>query len=104
GNELQNQVTHNSINHLKSDVLEQDLVSYYTDRNRKTGKSSFGYRETVSRFTRLSSDRLYVQVAAVTYSREGVLQSRIMMYGTVNKGQSMNLPNSVLNVGNPFGF
>ncbi len=92
GNLLDSQVMKNNVKVLAANTLEQQIVTYFQDQSRSTGQTRTGYCETVLRFTRLNRDQLYVQAATVDYDRNGTYQDKIVLYGTINRGQGASPP------------
>jgi hypothetical protein len=90
GNLREAQVLKNEIRELKPGVLEQDIVNYNVDVNRESGKTQKGYSESVLRFYRQGTDRLYVQAATVGYTEKGRFMDKIVLYGTVSRGASQS--------------
>jgi hypothetical protein len=101
GNMLDSQVVKNNVKVLAANTLEQQIVTYFQDQNRSTGQTRTGYCETVLRFTRLNRDQLYVQAATVDYDRSGTFQDKVVLYGTINRGQAASpspmLPSDMFN-------
>ncbi|HEY9870064.1 MAG TPA: hypothetical protein V6D08_12935 [Candidatus Obscuribacterales bacterium] len=94
GNLLQSRVVKNEITQLADGVLEQVVVTYNLVRNPTTGKTRYGYSESVVRFTRQSSNQLYVQAATVSYLQNGKFEDKTILYGTVARATSHNaVPN-----------
>src|SRR4030095_3944186 len=87
GNLLQSRVVRNDITELAPGVLEQVVVTYNLVRNPTTGKSRYGYSENVVRFTRQTSNKLYVQAATVSYLSNGRFEDKTILYGMVTRGQ-----------------
>lgn len=87
GNILQSRVIRNDITELAPGVLEQVVVTYNLVRNPTTGKSRYGYSENVVRFTRQTSNKLYVQAATVSYLSNGKFEDKTILYGMVARGQ-----------------
>lgn len=85
GNELNSQLMKNTLRQLAPDVVEQNVVTRDSDRNPTTGKMKLGYSESVLRFTRQSSNRLYVQAATVSYRSDGRFQTKIILYGYLDR-------------------
>jgi hypothetical protein len=103
GNSLSLQVVKNDLRELKPGVLEQNLVVEASERHRQTGEVRKSLDETVLRFTKLSPTSLYVQVANLSYSWDGRFLSKVVMYGTMNKGAGYASP-SVIPYGLPGGM
>lgn len=91
GNQIDQTVVKNVIRQLAPRVLEEQIVT----RNRSvvagTGQVKSGYTETVLRFTRQSPSDLYVLAASVDYTDKGAFLRKLIMYGTVVRGQVMNV-------------
>ena len=98
GNEIKASVLNNTIRQLSPSVLEEQIVSLETQRNKKTGKVRQEYAETVVRFTSQNANTLYVQAAAVNYTSDHKFERKLILYGTVRKGQVM--PESMNPMGN----
>lgn len=90
GNLLQSRVLKNEITQLADGVLEQVVVTYNLVRNPTTGKTRYGYSESVVRFTRQSSNQLYVQAATVSYLQNGKFEDKTILYGTVTRATAQN--------------
>ena len=88
GNTFSSQVLKNDIRELKPGVLEQNLVAQTQETKTKTGSVEHYVTETVIRFTKLNQNQLYVQAASVQYRKDGQFESKVLMYGTVNRGQA----------------
>lgn len=90
GNQIDQAVVKNVIRQLAPRVVEEQIVT----RNRSvvagTGAVENGYTETVMRFTRQSPSDLYVIAASVDYTDKGQFLRKLIMYGTVVRGQVMN--------------
>jgi hypothetical protein len=90
GNLLQSRVLKNEITQLADGVLEQVVVTYNLVRNPTTGKTRYGYSESVVRFTRQSSNQLYVQAATVSYLQNGKFEDKTILYGSVTRATSQS--------------
>lgn len=88
GNDFRQDVVKNVIRDLGPGVVEQQIVTKYTSKTPE-GKVHSGYDESVLRFKKLSASKLYVLCAAVKYDRSGKYLSKLIMYGTVDKGRKM---------------
>lgn len=90
GNQIDQRVVKNVIRQLAPRVIEEQIVT----RNRSvvagSGAVESGYTETVMRFTRQSPSDLYVIAASVDYTDKGQFLRKLIMYGTVVRGQVMN--------------
>lgn len=86
GNQLQSRLMKNDIKQLRPDIIEQQVVTQDSDRNPQTGKTRLSYSESVLRFTRIDSNRLYLQAAAVNYQNDGKFSDKVVLYGTLNRG------------------
>lgn len=90
GNQIDQRVVKNVIRQLAPRVVEEQIVT----RNRSvvagSGAVESGYTETVMRFTRQSPSDLYVIAASVDYTDKGQFLRKLIMYGTVVRGQVMN--------------
>lgn len=104
GNQLQSRLMKNDIKQLRSDIIEQQVVTQDSDRNPQTGKTRLGYGESVLRFTRIDANRLYLQAATVNYANDGKFLNKVVLYGTLNRvanaGAGAAAPNNPMN---PFG-
>ena len=89
GNTLRASVIKNNIRQLGPGVLEQQIVTRETQRNNKTGTVRQEYAETVIRFTNQGANSLYVVAAAVNYTSDRKFERKLILYGTVRKGQVM---------------
>jgi hypothetical protein len=98
GNEIKAVVLRNTIRQLSPSVLEEQIVSQETQRNKNTGKVRQEFAETVVRFTSQNANTLYVQAAAVNYTSDRKFERKLILYGTVRKGQVM--PESMNPMGN----
>lgn len=87
GNRLNSRVVKNDLKMLASGVLEQQIVTYNEDQSRVSGKTHTNYSENVLRFSRVTSDQLYVQAASVDYDRNGNFESKVVLYGMITRGQ-----------------
>jgi len=101
GNQLRSTVLKNEIRELSPGVLEEQIVTEEVSRNAQTGAVVKSYGETVLRFTRQSSDQFYVQAAVVTFTDTRRFKRKIILYGTVRKGQvvQQNQPNAMPGMG-----
>ncbi len=89
GNEIKAALLRNTIRQLSPSVLEEQILTQETQRNKKTGKIRQEYAETVVRFTSQSANTLYVQAAAVNYTSDRKFERKLILYGIVRKGQVM---------------
>jgi len=99
GNTLQARLLKNSVRQLAPGVLEQQVITYNGDTS-TTGKVRYSYSESVLRFYRQSSTQLYVQVAMVSYLPDGHFKDKVILVGTVIRGQDTGRApdlNSLLN-------
>ena len=104
GNQLQSRLMKNDIKQLRSDIIEQQVVTQDSDRNPQTGKTRLGYSESVLRFTRIDSNHLYLQAAAVNYQNDGKFLDKVVLYGTLARGSSSGAGGGYTqNPMNPFG-
>lgn len=103
GNELNSQLVKNTLRQLAPNVVEQNVVTRDSDRNPKTGKVKQGYSENVVRFTRQSANQLYVQAATVSYRSDGKFQTKIILYGTLDRSSGGSYSNSPYGGLNPYG-
>lgn len=105
GNQLEESVVRNVIRDLAPGVLEQQIVTSEAERIAKTGQLRYGYGESVIRFTKQTSDQLYVQVATVSYTQNRQFRRKIILYGTVRRGQVVNTnPDPMAGLGNMFNM
>lgn len=88
GNILQSTLLKNDVKLLAPGTLEQVIVTYNVDQSRATGRTHYGYSESALRFTRIRNDQLYVQAAAVSYDRNGKFEDKVVLYGTITRGQA----------------
>jgi len=88
GNLLEARLVKNDVKVLSATTLEQQVITYNQDVNKSTGRRHFNFTENVLRFTKLNRDQLYVQAASVDYDRNGKFESKVVLYGTVNRGQA----------------
>lgn len=95
GNQLQSKLMKNDLKQLRSDVIEQQVVTHDSDRNPKTGTTRLSYSESVLRFTRVSSNQLYLQSASVNYRNDGKFCDKVIMYGTLNRSSGVAGPTAV---------
>jgi len=87
GSEASARLVKNEIRQLQPGILEQQIVTEKTERNAKTNAIEKGYDETVIRFTKQSADQFYVQAATVAYTDTKRFKDKLILYGTVRKGQ-----------------
>jgi len=101
GNQLRETVLKNEIRELSAGVLEEQIVTEEVSRNVQTGAIVKSYGETVLRFTKQSSDQFYVQAAVVTFTDTRRFKRKVILYGTVRKGQvvQQNQPNVMPGMG-----
>lgn len=90
GNKIDQVVVKNVIRQLAPDVLEQQIITRDSSIVAGTGVANQGYTESVLRFTRRSATDLYVLAASVDYSSSGGFLRKLIMYGDVLRGQSVN--------------
>jgi hypothetical protein len=90
GNKIDQAVVKNVIRQLAPDVLEQQIITRDSSVVAGTGAANQGYTESVLRFTRRSATDLYVLAASVDYSSSGEFLRKLIMYGDVLRGQSVN--------------
>ena len=103
GNELNSQLMKNTLRQLAPDVVEQNVVTRDSDRNPTTGKIKLGYSESVLRFTRQSANRLYVQAATVNYRSDGRFQTKIILYGYLDRSSGGSYGANPYGGLNPYG-
>lgn len=89
GNTIRATVLKNAIRQLGPGILEQQIVTQETQRNNKTGRIRHEYAETVIRFTSQNANDLYVQAAAVNYTEDRKFERKLILYGSVRRGQVM---------------
>jgi hypothetical protein len=92
GNSISKRLVKNDVRQLKPNVLEQNMVVQETEQVRGTGEVRRSYTESVMRFTRMNSNQLYTQAALVNYAANGHFLSKVLLYGTVNRGQGSSMP------------
>lgn len=107
GNQLGKELMKNTLKELSPGLLEQDVVTKDSERS-SDGRVRIGYSESVLRFTRISSTQLYLQAASVYYNTQAKFQSKIILYGTLNKSygsapQYTQNPYGTTTMPNPFG-
>ena len=90
GNQIDQTLVKNVIRKLAPTVLEQQIVT--RDRSVVAGSGAVhdGYTESVLRITRQSPTQLYVLAASVDYTGSGKFLRKLIMYGTVIRGQVMD--------------
>jgi hypothetical protein len=104
GNQFREELVSNTIRELAQGVLEQQIITSSAEQNIHNGQVNYGYGESVVRFTKQSPDQMYVQAAVVTYTRGGQFKRKIILYGTVTRGQMVNnQPSPSSGFGNFFG-
>ena len=86
GNQFRQDVAKNVIRDLGPGVIEQQIVTKSVSKT-PTGQVHTGYDEAVMRFKKLSDSRLYVLCASDKYSSNGKYLSKLIMYGTVDRGR-----------------
>ena len=96
GNTVSASVLKNSIRQLGPGVLEQQIVTREVERNNRTAQVRQEYDETVIRFTSQTSQDLYVIAATVNYTVDHKFERKLVLYGTVRKGQVMPDPSNSL--------
>ena len=89
GNEIKASVLSNAIRQLSPSILEEQIVTLESQRNKRTGKVRQEYAETVMRFTNQDANTLYVQAAAVNYTADRKFERKLILYGIVRRGQVM---------------
>lgn len=92
GNDFKATLLKNNIRQLAPGVLEQQMVASEVSRVKRSGKIVQTYNETVMRFTKQSANQLYVQCASVTYGLDKRFQKKMVMYGTVTRGNVQQGP------------
>lgn len=104
GNDFVQRTIKNTVRQLGPGVLEQQIVAECNEIMKATGQPRKRYEESILRFTRQREGQMYVQAAQVVYGPDRKFQSKIIMYGYVNKGQVMNTnPYSGMMQGMPGG-
>ncbi|MBX9690563.1 MAG: hypothetical protein K2X27_27855 [Candidatus Obscuribacterales bacterium] len=86
GNQIGSELMKNKLTELAKGVVEDQIVTRDTDRT-ADGRSKTGYTESVMRFTRINGDRLYLQAAAVSYDDQGSYLNKVVLYGTLDRGE-----------------
>jgi hypothetical protein len=86
GNDIRAVVLSNTIRQLSPGVLEQQIITQESQRNKKTGRTRQEFAETVVRFTSQNANTLYVQAAAVNYTSDRRFERKMILYGTVRRG------------------
>ncbi len=89
GNTIRATVLRNTIRQLGPGVLEQQIITQENQRNNKTGKARQEYSETVIRFTSQTANDLYVQAAAVNYTSNRQFERKLILYGSIRRGEVM---------------
>jgi hypothetical protein len=82
-NSVKHTLLKNDVRMLAPTVAEQDLVVAIFLTDRKTGKQTKTYEETVYRFTKDKPFQLSVEVAKVKYGENGSWWSKAVLKGTV---------------------
>ena len=82
-----------TIHEMSPNIIEQELISQNTVTDQKSKRSMKAYTEIVIRFTKLSDDKLRVQIGHVSYFGNHQYMQKIMLDGTVDKGKDMPEPN-----------
>lgn len=90
GNQLRSQLMKNQLRQLAPGVLEQVVVTRDSDSNPSSGKIRNSYSESVLRFTKIDSNRLYLQTASVNYRNDGKFEDKVILYGTLNRTSGVN--------------
>lgn len=88
GNTLQARLLKNDVKQLAAGVIEQVVVTYNADRSSANGQVRYSYSESVLRFYRQNASQLYVQAAMVSYLQDGRFKDKVIMVGTVTRGQA----------------
>lgn len=97
GNQFRQQLYKNVIRALGPGIMEQQILTRRVTKVAGTGKTNTGYEESVTRFKRLPDGRLYVLAASVNYNAAGKYLSKLIMYGTVAKGNIVQTdPNAAM--------
>ena len=87
GNQARQSVVKNVIRQLAPNVIEQQIVTRSVTKVKGTNKTNTGYAESVLRFKKLNSQKLYVLTASVNYTSSGKYLDKLIMYGTVDRGR-----------------
>lgn len=87
GNDFVQRTIKNTTRQLAPNVLEQDVVAEMNEIMKSTGQPRKRYSESVLRFTKLNEQQMYVQAANVNFGPDRKFQDKIILYGTVNRGQ-----------------
>lgn len=91
GNQIEQNVVKNDIRQLAPDVIEEQIVTRNkTVQTAGSGRTEQGYTESVLRFTKQSNTQLFVLAASVEYDKSGKFLRKLIMSGTVIRGQVMN--------------
>lgn len=97
GNQFRQQLYKNVIRNLGPGIMEQQILTRRVTKVASTGKTNTGYEESVTRFKKLPDGRLYVLAASVNYNAAGKYLSKLIMYGTVAKGNIVQTdPNAAM--------
>lgn len=97
GNQFRQQLYKNVIRNLGPGIMEQQILTRRVTKVAGTGKTNTGYEESVTRFKKLADGRLYVLAASVNYNAAGKYLSKLIMYGTVAKGNIVQTdPNAAM--------
>ena len=87
GNQFKQVLVKNVIRQLAPNVIEQQIVTRVNTRVKGKNKTNSGYAESVLRFKKLNTNRLYVLAASVNYTKSGKYLDKMIMYGTVDRGR-----------------
>lgn len=87
GNQARQTVVKNAIRQLAPNVVEQQIITKVVSRVKGKNKTNTGYAESVLRFKKLNSQKLYVLAATVNYTSGGKYLDKLIMYGTVDRGR-----------------
>lgn len=82
-NSVKHTLIKNDVRVLAKDVVEQDLVVAIFLTDRKTGKQTKTYEETVYQFTKDKPFQLSVEVAKIKYGENGQWWSKALLKGIV---------------------
>lgn len=99
GNQIEQTVVKNEIRQLSSNVVEQQIITRDASVQASGGRRE-GYTESDIRFTQQSTGNLYVLAASVDYGSRGEFLRKLIMYGNVYRGQTMDTSPSSYNLSN----
>lgn len=99
GNQIEQTVVKNEIRQLANNVVEQQIITRDASVQ-ASGSRRDGYTESDIRFTQQSTGNLYVLAASVDYGSRGEFLRKLIMYGNVYRGQTMDTSPSSYNLSN----